>query len=100
MLDFILSKKTFQESLQIYLKKYEHSFSTLDDLWKMFTIKARDNGDLEESMSVEEIMHNWVDQNRFPLVRVNINYVSKIMTLSQVKNLDFCIIHLFYSRIM
>ncbi|KAK7574169.1 hypothetical protein V9T40_011360 [Parthenolecanium corni] len=83
MLDFILSEKTFQQSLQIYLKMYEHSFSTLDDLWKMFTIKARDNGDLEESMSVEEIMHNWVNENRFPLVRVNIDYVSKIMTLSQ-----------------
>lgn len=86
MLVFILSEKVLHQSLIVYIKKFEHSFSNLDNLWEILTTEAR-NAEIfgADSMSVKEILNTWIQENRFPLLRVNVNYSEQTITLSQVK---------------
>lgn len=90
MLVSILSEESLHKSLKVYLKEFELSFSNLDDLLEILTTEARHakifNAD---SKSVKEILNPWIQENEFPLVRVNVDYLQQTITLSQVKNLDF-----------
>lgn len=89
MLAFFLTENIFKESLQVYIEKFKHSFSNLENLWDIFTTEARKAKILDENITVEEIMENWINESTFPLIRVNVDYSRQIVTITQVKSFDF-----------
>ncbi|KAG0436588.1 Aminopeptidase M1-B [Dictyocoela muelleri] len=59
MIEKFLGNDKFQSSLANYIKKFQYSNATTDDLWEMLS---------DDNHDISKIMNNWVNKKGFPLV--------------------------------
>lgn len=70
MMNSFLGESTFVHGVSNYLKKYSFSNAYQDDLWAELTKAAHQDGTLESSTTVKDIMDTWTLQKGYPVVTI------------------------------
>ena len=76
---------SFRLGVTKYLKKHRYGNAEQDDLWAALTKQAHDDGSLDNSLSVKEVMDTWTLQTGYPLVTVVRDYDKGTAKLTQVR---------------
>ncbi|XP_017846387.1 aminopeptidase N isoform X1 [Drosophila busckii] len=83
MLNFTLSKETFQRAIQNFIMQHQYKTFVEDDLWSALTIQALKDKTLREQYSVSDIIRPWLRNHRLPVVNVERNYQKNSVVLRQ-----------------
>ncbi|KAI8424605.1 hypothetical protein MSG28_003039 [Choristoneura fumiferana] len=83
MLKYLFTEATFKKALNLFLmdKSYEHAFPS--DLYDAFARAVREDGTTVSNVNVEDFMQYWVDEPGYPVLNVDVNMDSGVITLSQ-----------------
>lgn len=84
MLRFALGEVVFQNSMEEYLKTYGEKNSSLEQVWKIFTDAANAAKKLPHDTTVEHIMDSWSTKSRYPLFKVERDYETNMVSVTQV----------------
>ncbi|CAG9795006.1 unnamed protein product [Diatraea saccharalis] len=83
MLKHLVTEDTFKKALNLFLldRAYEHAFP--EDLYRAF-----DNATIQDNIQIDGLditsfMDTWVDKPGYPLLTVNVNMNTGLMTLTQ-----------------
>lgn len=60
-----------------------------DDLWDSLTEQAHNDGNLDKSMTVKEVMDTWTLQTGYPLITVTRDYDKGTASFNQVGELIY-----------
>ncbi|KAG5322226.1 AMPN Aminopeptidase, partial [Pseudoatta argentina] len=83
MLCNTITAEIFRKGLITYLVKHQFSTATPNDLWSAMQ-SALDESDIpHENYTIKEVMDTWLNQERYPVVRVERNYETGEVTISQ-----------------
>ncbi|XP_058986516.1 aminopeptidase N-like [Musca domestica] len=88
MLHMLLGQEGFFEGVRDYLMKHKYGNAEQDDLWAAFTEKAHKFDRIEPKYDMKVIMDSWTLQTGYPLVRVNRNYETGAIEISQHRYLE------------
>lgn len=84
MLNITLGKNTFQKGLANHIGKYKFSTASDNDLWTSLTDQAHQDGTLDQTITVKDIMDSWTDRPGYPILKVQRDYSNGKVVLSQV----------------
>lgn len=85
MIEAVLGKNTFQKGLQNYMKAHQFGNTKSDDLWDMLDSAASEDGSLSGGVTVKEVMHTWTLQRGHPIINVDTDFGSGLVTLRQTE---------------
>lgn len=69
-------------------RSYQHAFPS--DLFNAFEKAVQEDNAINSFISIAGIMRYWVEQPGYPLINVNVNMDTGVMSLTQVKiKIDF-----------
>ncbi|KAK4874651.1 hypothetical protein RN001_014011 [Aquatica leii] len=92
MMTHFLSQEVFQQSLNRYLNQNKYKNVIPSDLYtacqEIIDRAATGTGTNLENMSVEKIMSTWDSNSGYPIVTVNRNYQSGVVSLKQSSAID------------
>lgn len=77
------SESTFLRGLEIYLNENAFSAASEEDVFRAMEIAVREDNSVPHDIDVPTVMFSWTSQAGFPLVEVNRDYGSVIVSLSQ-----------------
>ncbi|XP_053603828.1 uncharacterized protein LOC128671405 [Plodia interpunctella] len=82
MLKHFLGEDTFKRALYLFLeeRKYEHAFPS--DLYRAFD-QAVSESNQETDVEIASFMQYWVDEPGYPIINVNVNMGTGVMTITQ-----------------
>ncbi|CAH0778351.1 unnamed protein product [Bemisia tabaci] len=83
MMDHFLTTPVFKKGLNHYLLEKSYQNANQNDLWHSLTLFAHQDGILEKSETVKQIMDTWTLQTGYPLVTVIRNYEDGSATVTQ-----------------
>lgn len=67
-----------------FINSYKFSNANHDDLWRILTEEAQEENSLDKNITVKGIMDLWTLQGGYPLVKVEREYSTGKVKLSQV----------------
>uniref|UniRef100_A0A1I8P6R0 Aminopeptidase N n=1 Tax=Stomoxys calcitrans TaxID=35570 RepID=A0A1I8P6R0_STOCA len=83
MMGHFLTTPVFRKGLHNYLKNLSYRSAEQDDLWRFLTSAAQEEGLLDHSATVKDIMDTWTLQVGFPIVQVTKHPNTNIIRLEQ-----------------
>lgn len=83
MLNNVLGEHTFKMGLINYLNAKKYSNSYHDYLWEELTKQAHNDGTLDKSLTLKQIMDSWILQTGYPVINVTRNYDTNSATITQ-----------------
>ena len=89
MMANFLGIETFNQGITNYLRKHEYGNARQDDLWQSLTDIAIRNKMLNQNLNVKEIMDTWTLQMGYPIVKVERDYKTNKLRLTQERFLMF-----------
>ena len=89
MMANFLGIQIFNQGITNYLRKYEYGNAIQDDLWQSLTDVAVKEKTLHPDLKVKEIMDTWTLQMGYPVVKVERDYNSGEIKLTQERFLMF-----------
>ncbi|XP_061389995.1 aminopeptidase N-like [Musca vetustissima] len=88
MLHMLLGQDGFFEGVRDYLMKHKYGNAEQDDLWAAFTEKAHKFDRIEPKYDMKVIMDSWTLQTGYPLVKINRNYETGAIEITQHRYLE------------
>uniref|UniRef100_A0A1B6CNH7 Aminopeptidase N n=1 Tax=Clastoptera arizonana TaxID=38151 RepID=A0A1B6CNH7_9HEMI len=82
MMKHFISKESFQQGLQGYLKMFAYSTARQDQLWQVMTDNMKE-GWLPQNVSVKDVMDSWTLQVGYPVITVTRDYLRGTAVLTQ-----------------
>lgn len=83
MLNYTLGEKTFKTGLQKFMMDRQYKTFFADDIWSSLTDQARQDGLIDDKVTINEIAASWVTQDRLPMINVTRNYNDKTALFDQ-----------------
>lgn len=84
MMVMFLCEETFNRGVQSYIATYEFSNADHNNFWKCMTNQAHQDGSLDKSITVNEIMDMWTNQAGYPVLKIEREYSTGKVIVSQV----------------
>ncbi|XP_072939870.1 putative aminopeptidase-2 [Epargyreus clarus] len=83
MLKHYVTESTFKKALHYFLvdRAYEHAFPV--DLFNNFARAVREDQTLPSGVDIAAMMRYWVEEPGYPLITVNVNMATGVMSISQ-----------------
>ncbi|CAH2218458.1 jg21835, partial [Pararge aegeria aegeria] len=83
MLKHLIGENTFKKALNYFLldRSYEHAYPS--HLFSAFAKAAQEDNAINSFLSIAEIMRYWVEQPGYPVINVNVNMNTGLMTVTQ-----------------
>lgn len=86
MMKHFISRTSFKEGLQHYLKMFAYSTARQDQLWEVMTNSIQE-GWLPQSITVKDVMDSWTLQVGYPVITVIRDYSRGTAVLTQVSDI-------------
>ncbi|KAL0111108.1 hypothetical protein PUN28_012806 [Cardiocondyla obscurior] len=83
MLQHIVTPDVFRNGIIKYLHKHQFSTASSDDLWNALQAALDESDISHNSYKLKEVMDSWLKQRHYPVVRVNRNWDTGEITLTQ-----------------
>ncbi|XP_062121831.1 aminopeptidase N [Drosophila sulfurigaster albostrigata] len=83
MLNFTLSKKSFQNGIRNFILEYQYKTFCGDDFWESLNSQSLKDGTLKPHLNVGVIVNTWFAYHRLPVVKVLRDYTEKTAILQQ-----------------
>ncbi|XP_031640015.1 aminopeptidase N-like [Contarinia nasturtii] len=82
-------ESSFKKGLNYYLTQKSLDVADENDLFENLDRAVKEDGSLDENLSVKKIFGSWSNQNGFPLLTVNRNYQQNTIKISQERYFDY-----------
>ncbi|XP_030376355.1 aminopeptidase N-like [Scaptodrosophila lebanonensis] len=83
MMSAILGSEAFYDGLRSYLKDNAYGSTTLNQLWNHLQSASDRVGALDKAYNIRTIMESWTLQRGYPCIKVQRNYQTNEVTVSQ-----------------
>ncbi|XP_030376104.1 aminopeptidase N-like [Scaptodrosophila lebanonensis] len=83
MMSAILGRDAFYDGLRSYLKDNAYGSTTQDQLWNHLQLASDRVGALDKAYNIRTIMESWTLQRGYPCIKVQRNYQTNEVTVSQ-----------------